>query len=55
MWPIKVYHCPFVAIVEYYLLYSLASIKSYIEVLVVRYYRYTSRGNVIRLEGYYLV
>jgi hypothetical protein len=52
---IKVYRCPFIAIVEYRLSYSLASIKGYIEVLVVRYYRYTSRRNIIRLEGYYLV
>jgi len=52
---IKVYRRPFIAIVEYYLSYSLASIKGYIEVLVVRYYRYTSYRNVIRLEGYYLV
>jgi hypothetical protein len=52
---IKVYRCPFVAIVKYHLSYSLASIKGYAEVLVVRYYRYTSRRNVIRLEGYYLV
>jgi hypothetical protein len=32
---IKVYYRPFVAIVEYRLLYSLASIKGYTEVLVV--------------------
>jgi hypothetical protein len=51
----KVYRCLFVAIVEYYLLHSLASIKGYTEVLVVRYYRYTSYRNIIRLEGYYLV
>ena len=51
----KVYCRPYVAIVEYRLLYSLASIKGYIEVLVVRYYRYTSYRNIIRLEGYYLV
>ena len=51
----KVYRRPYVAIVEYRLLYSLASIKGYVEVLVVRYYRYTSRRNIIRLEGYYLV
>jgi len=43
-----------VVIVEYYLLYSLASIKGYVEVLVSRYYYYTSRRNIIRLEGYYL-
>jgi hypothetical protein len=52
---IKVYYYPFVAIVKYRLSYSLASIKGYAEVLVVWYYRYTSRRNVIRLEGYYLV
>jgi hypothetical protein len=52
---IKVYRYPFVAIVEYRLSYSLASIKGYTEVLVVRCYHYTSRRNVIRLEGYYLV
>jgi hypothetical protein len=52
---VKVYRYPFVAIVEYRFLYSLTSIKGYIEVLVVRYYRYAFRGNVIRLEGYYLV
>jgi hypothetical protein len=52
---IKVYRRPFVAIVEYRLSYSLASIKGYAEVLVVQCYRYTSRRNVIRLEGYYLV
>jgi hypothetical protein len=51
---IKVYRRPFVAIVEYRLSYSLASIKGYAEVLVVRCYRYTSRRNIIRLEGYYL-
>ena len=51
---IKVYRRPFVAIVEYRLSYSLASIKGYAEVLVVQYYRYTSRRNIIRLEGYYL-
>ena len=51
----KVYYRPYMVIVEYYLLYSLASIKGYTEVLVVQYYRYTSRRNVIRLEGYYLV
>jgi len=51
---IKVYRRPFVAIVEYRLSHSLASIKGYAEVLVVRYYRYTSHRNVIRLEGYYL-
>jgi hypothetical protein len=50
----KVYRRPYVVIVEYRLLYSLASIKGYTEVLVVRYYRYTSRRNIIRLEGYYL-
>jgi len=55
MWLIKVYYYPYIAIVEYRLLYSLASIEGYIEVLVVQYYRYTSRRNVIRLEGYYLV
>ena len=52
---IKVYRRPFIAIVEYHLSHSLASIKGYAEVLVVQYYRYTSRRNVIRLEGYYLV
>jgi hypothetical protein len=52
---IKVYYRPFMAIVKYRLSHSLASIKGYAEVLVVRYYRYTSRRNVIRLEGYYLV
>jgi hypothetical protein len=51
----KVYRYPYVAVVEYHLLYSLASIEGYTEVLVVRYYRCTSRRNVIRLEGYYLV
>jgi len=51
----KVYRRPYIVIVEYRLLYSLASIKGYIEVLVTRYYYYTSRRNVIRLEGYYLV
>jgi hypothetical protein len=51
---IKVYRRPFVAMVKYRLSYSLASIKGYIEVLVVRYYYYTSRRNVIRPEGYYL-
>jgi len=51
---IKVYHRPFVAVVEYRLSYSLASIEGYAEVLVVRYYRYTSYRNIIRLEGYYL-
>jgi hypothetical protein len=50
----KVYRRPYVVIVEYRLLYSLASIKGYAEVLVVRYYRYTSHRNVIRLESYYL-
>jgi len=43
-----------VVIVKYRLLHSLASIKGYVEVLVSWYYRYTSRRNVIRLEGYYL-
>jgi hypothetical protein len=52
---VKVYRCPYIVIVEYCLLYNLASIKGYIEVLVTRYYRYASRRNVIRLEGYYLV
>jgi hypothetical protein len=52
---VKVYRRPYVVIVEYYLLYSLASIKGYTEVLVIRYYRYTSHRNVIKLEGYYLV
>jgi hypothetical protein len=52
---IKVYYRPFVAIVKYRLSYSLASIKGYAEVLVVWCYYYTSRRNVIRLEGYYLV
>ena len=51
----KVYRRPYVVIVEYRLLYSLASIEGYIEVLVARYYRCASRRNVIRLEGYYLV
>ena len=51
----KVYRRLYVVIVEYRLLYSLASIKGYIRVLVDRYYRYASRRNVIRLEGYYLV
>ena len=50
----KVYRRPYVAIVEYRLLHSLASIKGYAKVLVIRYYRYTSRRNIIRLEGYYL-
>jgi hypothetical protein len=50
----KVYRRPFVAIVEYHLLYSLASIKGYTEVLVVWYYYCASRRNIIRLEGYYL-
>jgi hypothetical protein len=50
----KVYRHPYMVIVEYRLLYSLASIKGYAEVLVVQYYRYTSRRNIIRLEGYYL-
>jgi hypothetical protein len=35
MWLVKVYHYPYVVIVEYRLLYNLASIKGYIEVLVV--------------------
>jgi hypothetical protein len=52
---IKVYYRPFVAMVKYRLSHSLASIKGYTEVLVVRYYRYTSRRNVIRPESYYLV
>jgi hypothetical protein len=51
---IKVYRRPFIAIVEYRLSYSLASIKGYTEVLVVQCYRYTSHRNIIRLEGYYL-
>jgi hypothetical protein len=55
IWLIKVYYRPYVAIVKYRLSYNLASIEGYAEVLVVRYYRYTSRRNVIRLEGYYLV
>jgi len=55
MWLVKVYRRPYVVIVEYRLLYSLASIKGYAEVLVVWYYRYTSRRNIIKLEGYYLV
>ena len=54
MWLVKVYRRPYVVIVEYRLLYSLASIEGYVEVLVVRYYYYTSRRNVIRPEGYYL-
>jgi hypothetical protein len=54
MWLIKVYYCPYIAIVEYYLSHSLASIEGYAEVLVVRYYRYASHRNIIRLEGYYL-
>jgi hypothetical protein len=54
IWLIKVYRRPYVVVVEYRLLYSLASIKGYAEVLVVKYYRYTSRRNVIRLEGYCL-
>ena len=37
------------------LLRSLASIKGYIEVLIVRYYYYISRRNIIKLEGYYLI
>jgi hypothetical protein len=52
MWPVKVYRRPFVAVVEYRLLYSLASIEGYTEVLVV--YRCAFRGNVVRLEGYCL-
>jgi len=52
---VKVYHYPYIVVVEYRLLYSLASIKGYIEVLVARYYRYASRRNIIKLEGYYLV
>jgi len=51
---VKVYRRPFVAVVEYRLLHSLASIEGYTEVLVVWYYHCASRGNVIRLEGYYL-
>jgi hypothetical protein len=51
---IKVYRRPFVAMVEYYLSHSLASIKGYAEVLVIQCYRYTSYRNVIRPEGYYL-
>ena len=51
----KVYRRPYIVIVEYRLLYSLASIKGYAEVLVIQYYYYTSHRNVIRLEGYYLV
>jgi len=54
MWLVKVYRRPCVVIVEYHLLYSLASIKGYMEVLVSWYYRYTSYRNIIRLEGYYL-
>ena len=54
MWLVKVYRRPYMVIVEYRLLYSLASIKGYMEVLVSRYYRCASRRNVIRLEGYYL-
>jgi len=50
----KVYRRPYVVMVEYHLLHSLASIKGYVEVLVSRYYRCASRRNVIRLEGYYL-
>jgi len=34
MWLVKVYRRPYIVIVEYHLLYSLASIKGYIEVLV---------------------
>jgi hypothetical protein len=52
---VKVYYRPFVAIVEYRLSYSLASIKGYAEVLAVRCYYYTSHRNIIRPEGYYLV
>jgi len=51
----KVYYRPYIVIVKYRLLYSLASIKGYIEVLVSQYYHYTSHRNIIRLEGYYLV
>ena len=51
----KVYRYPYIAIIKYRFLYSLASIKGYIEVLVVQYYYYTSHRNIIRLEGYYLV
>jgi len=54
MWLVKVYRRPYVVVVEYRLLYSLASIKGYVEVLVSRYYHYTSRRNIIRPEGYYL-
>jgi len=55
MWLVKVYYYPYVVIVKYRLLYSLASIKGYVEVLVSRYYYYTSYRNVIRPEDYYLV
>jgi len=55
MWLVKVYRRPYMVMVKYRLLHSLASIKGYVEVLVVRYYYYASRRNVIRLEGYYLV
>jgi hypothetical protein len=51
---VKVYRRPFVAIVEYRLLHSLANIEGYTEVLVVWYYRCASHRNVIRLEGYCL-
>ena len=50
----KVYYCPYIVVVEYYLLYSLASIEGYVEVLVDWYYCYASHRNVVRLEGYYL-
>jgi len=39
------------AIVEYRLSHSLASIGGYAGVLVVHY---SPRGNIIRVEGYYL-
>jgi hypothetical protein len=48
----KVYHRPYVTIVEHRLSHSLASIGGYAGVLVVRY---SPRRNVIRVEGYYLV
>jgi hypothetical protein len=35
MWLVKVYRRPYVAVVKYRLLYSLASIEGYTEVLVV--------------------
>jgi len=54
MWLIKVYRRPYVAMVEYRLLYSLASIEGYAGVLVVRYYYYIPYRNIIKLEGYYL-